>query len=187
MKVEITESREERVLFKLVFLLDMMYLRIALLLIVMFYGKVVAQEIDAAKLIGIWKLERSGFIREGVEVIKDFDGCRLSRNFVFRSDNTVDYTYYEGNLDTCYAADVETYQWKLEGDTLVVELRGYFGYYLLQIGEEDELRMQAVEIDRKPTRDALIDKILNTVHFDVYRKRSSPVNCEACRLVLKLQ
>lgn len=164
----------------------MMYWRIVLLLLIACCTKVSAQEIDAAGLIGVWKLERSGFVEAGAEVIKDFDACRLSRNFVFRSDNTVDYTYYEGNLDTCYVAEVETYQWALEGDTLVLESRGYFGYYLLQMKEKGDLRMEAVKVDRTPTGDAVLDKMMNTVHFDVYRRQAKPVSCADCRVVLKL-
>ncbi|MBL1407590.1 lipocalin-like domain-containing protein [Sphingobacterium faecale] len=164
----------------------MMYWRMVLLLLVACCAKVSAQEIDVAGLIGVWKLERSGFIEAGTEVIKDFDACRLSRNFVFRSDNTVDYTYYEGNLDTCYVAEVETYQWKLEGDTLVLESRGYVGYYLLKMEEKGDLRMEAVKEESTATGDEMLDKMLNTVHFDVYRKQSKPVNCADCRVVLKL-
>lgn len=165
----------------------MKYLRSIFLLMVVFYSDAIAQEIDTTKLIGVWKLERSGFIEEGSEVIKDFNPCQLLRNFVFKLDNTVDYTYYEGDLDTCYAADVETYKWRLNGDTLVVESRGYFGYYLLKMERENELRIQGIEADRVPTGDPLVDKMLNTIHFDVYRKQSKPVGCESCRVVLKLK
>lgn len=158
-----------------------------LLLIAAFCSDVVAQEIEKVKLIGVWKLEQSGFIEDGTEVIKNFNPCRLLRNFVFKSDNTVDYTYYEGDLDTCYVGDVETYKWKLNSDTLEVESRGYWGYYLLEMKGENELRMHAIDSVKVSTGDAVLDKMLNTLHFDVYQRRSQPVSCEQCRVVLKLK
>lgn len=156
-------------------------------LMTIFCGMTVASDIDPVKLIGIWKLEQSGFIEDGAKVIKDFTPCRLSRNFIFKSDGTVDYTYYEGDLDTCYVTEVESYRWRLEKDTLMVESNGYFGYYLLAMRGEDELSMQMIDKNKVLTGDELTDKILNAVHFDVYRRQSKPVHCDQCKLVLKLK
>lgn len=146
-----------------------------------------AQETVAEQLVGIWKLEVSGFITDGEEVIKDFNACRLSQNFVFKSDGTVDYTYYEGDLDTCYVAAVETYNWELKQDTLVLESRGYWGYYRLTMEKAGGLRLEGIQEQRESTGDAMLDKLLSTVHFDVYRRRSAPVSCENCKVVLELK
>ncbi len=152
-----------------------------------FWGQATAQEIAGEQLIGIWKLERSGFITDGEEVIKDFNDCRLSQNFVFKSDGTMDYTYYEGDLDTCYAAAVETYNWKLQQDTLILESRGYWGYYLLTTQEDVEIRLEGIREQQEPTGDPTLDKIWNTVHFDIYRRQSVPVICEKCKIVVELK
>ena len=146
-----------------------------------------AQKINADELIGVWKMEQSGFIADGKEVVKDFNACRLSQNFVFKQDGTVDYTYYEGDLDTCYIGEVETYNWEIEQDTLKLESRGYYGYYLIKLQKEERMRLQAVVEQREATGDAMLDMMLNTVHFDVYRKQSKPVGCESCRVVLILK
>lgn len=153
----------------------------------MFCSTASALDTDSVKLIGIWKLEQSGFVEDGTEVIKDFTPCRLSRNFVFKSDGTVDYTYYEGDMDTCYIADVETYHWRMSNDTLILECNGYFGYYHVAIKGEDELRMQMIDKDNVSTGDELLDKILNTLHFELYRRQPNPVNCDSCKLVLRLK
>lgn len=145
-----------------------------------------AQAITAEELVGVWKLEQSGFIEQGKDVIKDFNACRLSQNFLFKDDGTLEYTYYEGDLDTCYVGEVENYQWRIEQDTLVLNTGEYIGYYVLKMLDDGCFRMEAVQMEKETTGDKMLDKLLNTVHFDVYRKRLAPVSCDQCKLVIKL-
>lgn len=150
------------------------------------FNKAIAQSVDPEKLLGVWKLEKSGFIDNAEVVIKQFNDCRLSQNFVFKSDGTVDHTYYEGDLDTCYIGKTESYKWHILEDTLVLSSGEYFGYYVLQMINNGSFRMQAVQTEIESTGDEILDKMLNTVHFDVYTKHNGPVSCDQCKLILKL-
>ncbi|CAM3109007.1 hypothetical protein DRF59_19870 [Chryseobacterium flavum] len=133
-----------------------------------------AQTLKKEQVTGFWKLKESGFYEDNKKVIKDFDHCRLMRNYAIREDGFAIYNYTEGSTGNCAPSEPRLSFWR------IVENRIQFYINDQNILEEVVVTMngdgtvtfssyipERVKIDG----DALAEKIANTVHYDILEKQ----------------
>lgn len=138
--------------------------------------------IDTAALVGIWKLEEAGFYVAGEKEVKSFDACRLSRNFIFEQGGKVRYHYYEGSIDDCYMGQPEEYSWTLQDSVLTLISPQSINRQIVRRLADDVLLLETYLQERiEVPGDKLTEEILNTIHYDRYRRVDKPVYFEGSK------
>ncbi len=133
-----------------------------------------AQKLTKENVTGFWKLKESGFYEDNRKVVKQFDNCRLMRNYAIREDGFAIYSYVEGKTGDCNTSEPRLSFWR------IVENR-------IQFYVDDQNILEEVEVTLNkdhtitfssyiPKRtsvngDALAEKIVNTVHYDILEKK----------------
>jgi len=132
-----------------------------------------AQKIKKEDVIGFWKLKEAGFYENGKKVVKDFDDCRLMRNYSIREDGFAIYNRIEGSSGNCTPSESRLSFWKINEDRIVF-------YVEDQILEESVITLnkdKTITLSSYiPTRikvdgDELAKKVMNTVHYDILEKQ----------------
>lgn len=133
-----------------------------------------AQKLTKENVTGFWKLKEAGFYENKKKVIKQFDNCRLMRNYAIREDGFAVYNYVEGSTGDCSPSEPRLSFWR------IVDNRIQFYADEQNILEEVEVTLNKDNTmtfsTYNPTRikvdgDALAEKIVNTVHYDILEKK----------------
>lgn len=133
-----------------------------------------AQKLIPNNVTGFWKLKEAGFYDNKKKVIKEFDNCRLLRNYAIREDGFAVYNYVEGTVDDCSPSEPRLSFWR------IVENRIQFYVDDQNILEEVEVTlnkdntMTFSSYSTKPTKidgDALAEKMANTIHYEILEKK----------------
>ncbi|WP_426478979.1 lipocalin family protein [Chryseobacterium sp. CBSDS_008] len=132
-----------------------------------------AQKLTKENVTGFWKLKEAGFYENKKKVVKEFDNCRLMRNYAIREDGFAIYNYVEGSSGDCSPSEPRLSFWR------IVENRIQFYADDKNILEEVEVTMNKdhtitfssyIPERTKVDGDALAEKIANTVHYDILEK-----------------
>ncbi len=133
-----------------------------------------AQKLTKENVTGFWKLKEAGFYEDQKKVIKQFDNCRLMRNYAIREDGFAIYNYVEGKSGDCSASEPRLSFWR------IVENRIQFYVDDQSILEEVEVTLNKdktitfssyISEQKKVNGDAFAEKIANTVHYDILEKQ----------------
>ncbi|MFP8892050.1 lipocalin family protein [Chryseobacterium sp. EZn1] len=133
-----------------------------------------AQKLTKENVTGFWKLKEAGFYEGKKKVIKEFDNCRLMRNYAIREDGFAIYNYVEGKSGDCSPSEPRLSFWR------VVENRIQFYVDDKNILEEVEVTINKdhtitfssyIPEPKKVNGDAFAEKIANTVHYDILEKQ----------------
>ncbi|MFS4473272.1 lipocalin family protein [Chryseobacterium sp. T20] len=133
-----------------------------------------AQSLTKENVTGFWKLKEAGFYEGKKKVIKEFDNCRLMRNYAIREDGFAIYNYVEGKTGDCSPSEPRLSFWR------IVENRIQFYVDDQNILEEVEVTLNNdktitfssyIPKKTKVNGDALAEKIVNTVHYDILEKQ----------------
>lgn len=78
-----------------------------LILIIMFlFGtNLFSQDLKSEDVIGFWKLKEAGFYENGKNISKEFDNCRLMRNYTILDNGFAIYNYVEGRDGDCLPSE----------------------------------------------------------------------------------
>ncbi|MGN7757138.1 lipocalin family protein [Chryseobacterium sp. 22532] len=132
-----------------------------------------AQQLKKEDITGFWKLKESGFYENKEKVIKDFDNCRLMRNYSIREDGFAIYNYVEGSSGNCMPSEPRLSFWKIVDDRLQFYVEGQILEEVTVTFNKDETvtfstyRPEHTKVDG----DALAEKIMNTIHYDILEKQ----------------
>lgn len=133
-----------------------------------------AQKLTKENVTGFWKLKESGFYENQKKVVKEFDNCRLMRNYAIREDGFAIYNYIEGKSGDCSPSEPRLSFWR------IVENRIQFYVDDKNILEEVEVTINKdhtitfssyIPEQKKVNGDAFAEKIANTVHYDILEKQ----------------
>ena len=133
-----------------------------------------AQNVTKENVTGFWKLKEAGFYEGKKKVVKEFDNCRLMRNYAIREDGFAIYNYVEGKTGDCSPSEPRLSFWR------IVENRIQFYVDDQNILEEVEVTLNNdktitfssyIPKKTKVNGDALAEKIVNTVHYDILEKQ----------------
>lgn len=133
-----------------------------------------AQKLTKENVTGFWKLKEAGFYENQKKVVKEFDNCRLMRNYAIREDGFAIYNYIEGKSGDCSPSEPRLSFWR------IVENRIQFYVDDKNILEEVEVTINKdhtmtfssyIPEQKKVNGDAFAEKIANTVHYDILEKQ----------------
>lgn len=142
---------------------------------------------EKVDLVGIWKLEEAGFYESGNREIKPFDACRLSRNFTFTHNGKAIYRYYEGSVADCSHGEPERYDWSMQDSVLTLKSETTTDYKIVRKLDGDAILLETYLFEKIDIPDdELTTRILNTIHYERYRRVSSPVLFKGSKAINKL-
>ncbi|MDR6920170.1 lipocalin family protein [Chryseobacterium sp. 2987] len=132
-----------------------------------------AQKIKKEDVIGFWKLKEAGFYEEGKKVVKDFDDCRLMRNYSIREDGFAVYNRIEGSSGNCTPTEPRLSFWKITEN----RIQFYVGDQVLEesvvtLNKDKTITLSSyIPENIKVAGDTLAEKVINTVHYDILEKQ----------------
>ncbi|WP_153393249.1 lipocalin-like domain-containing protein [Chryseobacterium vaccae] len=132
-----------------------------------------AQKIKKEDVIGFWKLKEAGFYEEGKKVVKDFDDCRLMRNYSIREDGFAVYNRIEGSSGNCTPTEPRLSFWKITEN----RIQFYVGDQVLEesvvtLNKDKTITLSSYIPEHiKVAGDTLAEKVINTVHYDILEKQ----------------
>lgn len=132
-----------------------------------------AQELKKEDITGFWKLKESGFYENKKKVIKDFDNCRLMRNYAIREDGFAVYNSIEGSVGNCTPSEPRLSFWKIVENRIqfYVDDKHILEEVVVTLNKDNTITFSSyIPKHIKVDGDAMGEKIMNTIHYDILEK-----------------
>jgi hypothetical protein len=133
-----------------------------------------AQKLTKENVTGFWKLKEAGFYENKKKVVKQFDNCRLMRNYAIREDGFAIYNYVEGTTGDCSPSEPRLSFWRIVDNRIqfYVDEQNILEEVEVTINKDDTITFSSYIPERKKVNgDAFAEKIANTVHYDILEKQ----------------
>ncbi|MCE3074696.1 lipocalin-like domain-containing protein [Chryseobacterium gwangjuense] len=132
-------------------------------------GFVSAQKLKKEDVIGFWKLKESGFYEGKKKIVKDFDQCRLMRNYSIREDGFAIYNYVEGNVGDCTISEPRLSFWRIEDNRIqfYADEKNILEEVVVTLNKDKTMTFSSYIPEPVKDKDAMLEKMLNTIHYDV--------------------
>ncbi|WP_374462971.1 lipocalin family protein [Chryseobacterium sp.] len=133
-----------------------------------------AQKITKENVTGFWKLKEAGFYEGKEKVIKEFDNCRLMRNYAIREDGFAVYNYIEGSVGNCSPSEPRLSFWRIVDNRIqfYVDDQNILEEVVVTMNKDKTMTFSSyIPEQKKADGDALAEKIVNTVHYDILEKQ----------------
>lgn len=134
-----------------------------------FASLVSAQKLKKEDVIGFWKLKESGFYEGKKKVVKDFDNCRLMRNYAIREDGFAVYNYIEGQVGDCIPSEPRLSFWKIIDNRIqfFVDDKTILEEVIVTFNKDKTMTFSSYIPVPFKDNDPELEKILNTVHYNI--------------------
>lgn len=151
----------------------MMRIMFSSVFILVFSTLVSSQKVKKEDIIGFWKLKESGFYESKTKVKKDFDNCRLMRNYAIREDGFAIYNYIEGSVGNCMPSEPRLSFWRIVENRIqfFVDDKNILEEVVVTFNKDKTMLFSTYIPVRVKDSDATTEKILNTVHYDILEKQ----------------
>lgn len=138
-----------------------------------FGALVSAQKLKKEDVIGFWKLKESGFYEGKKKVVKNFDKCRLMRNYSIREDGFAIYNYIEGGVENCISSEPRLSFWKIIDNRIqfYADEKNILEEVIVTVNKEKTMTFSSYIPVPVKDKDPEMEKILNTIHYDVLEKQ----------------
>lgn len=132
-----------------------------------------AQKLKKEDVIGFWKLKESGFYEDKRKVMKDFDNCRLMTNYAIREDGFAVYNYVEGSVADCLPSEPRLSFWRIVGNRLqfFADEQNILEEVVVTLNKNKTITFSSYIPTPIKDKDANLEKMLNTIHYEVLEKR----------------
>ncbi|REC50236.1 lipocalin-like domain-containing protein [Chryseobacterium pennipullorum] len=133
-----------------------------------------AQKLKKEDVTGFWKLKEAGFYENKKKVVKDFDRCRLMRNYALREDGFAVYNYIEGSVEDCHPGEPRLSFWKIVDNRIqfYVDDKHILEEVIVTINADKTITLTSYIPEQVEVKgDAFASKIMNTVHYSVLEKQ----------------
>ncbi|MEF9478982.1 lipocalin family protein [Chryseobacterium sp. 1B4] len=107
-------------------------------------------------------------------MIKEFDNCRLMRNYAIREDGFAVYNYIEGSVGNCSPSEPRLSFWRIVDNRIqfYVDDRNILEEVVVTMNKDKTMTFSSYIPERaKVDGDALAEKIVNTVHYEILEKQ----------------
>ena len=145
--------------------------KIILILVLLFSPKMFSQQLKPENVIGFWKLQEAGFYENGKKVSKNFDDCRLMRNYTIWDNNYAIYNYIEGSNGNCLPSEPRLTLWRIVDnriqfyiDDSILEER------IVKINDDKTITFETFLDKKIVDTDKNFEKIANTISYDILRR-----------------
>lgn len=132
-----------------------------------------AQKLKKENVIGFWKLKESGFYEGKKKVVKNFDKCRLMRNYSIRDDGFAIYNYMEGDVENCIASEPRLSFWKVVDNRIqfYTDDKNILEEVVVTLNKDKTMTFSSYIPVPVKDKDPEMEKMLNTVHYDILEKQ----------------
>ncbi|WBV61134.1 lipocalin family protein [Chryseobacterium camelliae] len=128
-----------------------------------------AQKLKKEDVVGFWKLKESGFYEGKKKVVKDFDQCRLMRNYAIREDGFAIYNYVEGSVGNCTISEPRLSFWRLAENRIqfYIDEKNILEEVVVTLNQDKTMTFSSYIPEPVKDKDAMVEKMLNTIHYDI--------------------
>ncbi|MFZ4929183.1 lipocalin family protein [Chryseobacterium sp. Mn2064] len=151
-----------------------MYKAFSLVLLTAVFPFINAQKLSKDNVIGFWKLKESGFYENNRKVVKDFDNCRLMRNYAIRADGFAVYNYTEGSVGDCSPSEPRLSFWRIVDNRIqfYVDDNNILEEVVVTFNKDKTMTLSDYKPEYvKMKGDALTEKVMNTIHYDILERQ----------------
>ncbi|SDI83649.1 lipocalin-like domain-containing protein [Chryseobacterium jejuense] len=128
-----------------------------------------AQKLKREDVIGFWKLKESGFYEGKKKIVKDFDNCRLMRNYAIREDSFAVYNYIGGKVGDCLPSEPRLSFWKIIDNRIqfYVDDKNILEEVVVTLNKDKTMTFSSYIPVPVKDKDLELEKILNTIHYNI--------------------
>lgn len=131
-----------------------------------------AQKINPNDVIGFWKLEEAGYYEDGKKINKDFNNCRLLRNYTIWENGYAIYNYFEGSNENCTISEPRLTFWRIIDNRIQFYIDDYiFQDEIIKIIDNQTITFETYKKDKIEDNDKLFEKIANSVSYEILKKQ----------------
>lgn len=131
-----------------------------------------SQNINSNDVTGFWKLKEAGFYEDGKKVIKDFDNCRLLRNYTIWDNGLAIYNYFEGSNGNCLVSEPRLTRWKIVDNRIQFYIDDYiYQEEIVKVINENSILFETYKNDKIVDNDNFFKKIANTISYEILEKQ----------------
>ncbi len=132
------------------------------------------KQLKKENVIGFWKLKEAGFYENKKKIVKDFDNCRLMRNYAIREDGFAVYNYIEGSVGDCSPSEPRLSLWRIIDDRIqfYVDDKNILEEVVVIFNKDKTMTFS--DYKPKPVHvdgDKLAEKVMNTIHYNILEKQ----------------
>ncbi|SFN02421.1 Lipocalin-like domain-containing protein [Algoriella xinjiangensis] len=130
-----------------------------------------AQSIKQNDVVGFWKLKESGFFEDGKKVNKDFDNCRLLRNYSIWDNGYAIYSYFEGSNGDCFPSEPRLTNWRLIDNRIQFYINDdVLEEKIVKLNNDNSITLETYRKEKIVDDDKFFEKIANTISYDIIEK-----------------
>jgi len=128
-----------------------------------------AQKMKKKDVIGFWKLKESGFYEGKKKEVKAFNKCRLMRNYAIREDGFAIYNYVEGDAGNCTISEPRLSFWRIVDNRIqfYTDDKNILEEVVVTLNKDKTMTFSSYIPEPVKDKDSTLEKILNTVHYDI--------------------
>ncbi|MGE8555817.1 MAG: lipocalin family protein [Chryseobacterium jejuense] len=128
-----------------------------------------AQKLKREDVIGFWKLKESGFYEGKKKIVKDFDNCRLMRNYAIREDGFAVYNYIGGKVGDCLPSEPRLTFWKVVDNRIqfYADDKNILQEVVVTVNKDKTMTFSSYIPVPVKDKDPMLEKLLNTIHYDI--------------------
>ncbi|MFP3834073.1 lipocalin family protein [Chryseobacterium sp. SIMBA_028] len=132
-----------------------------------------AQKLKKDDVLGFWKLKESGFYEGKTKVKKDFDNCRLMRNYALREDGFAIYNYVGGSVGDCMPSEPRLSFWRIVDNRIqfFVDDKNILEEVVVTFNKDKTMLFSSYIPIPAKNSDAKVEAILNTIHYSILEKQ----------------
>lgn len=128
-----------------------------------------AQKLKKEDVIGFWKLKESGFYEGKNKIVKAFNQCRLMRNYSIREDGFAIYNYVEGEVGSCSISEPRLSFWRVVDNRIqfYADEKNILEEVVVTLNKDKTMTFSSYIPEQIKDNDAMVEKMLNTIHYDI--------------------
>jgi len=138
----------------------------------LFCGILFSQQINPEAVIGFWKLKEAGFYENNQKVSKEFDNCRLMRNYTIWSNGYAIYNYVEGSDGNCLPSEPRLTYWRIVENRIQFYIDDYIHQEeIVKINADNTITFETYQKEKISDSDKFFEKIANTISYEILEKQ----------------
>ena len=131
-----------------------------------------SQSLNPKDVIGFWKLKEAGFYEDGKNVNKNFDNCRLLRNYTIWDNGFAIYNYFEGSDGNCIVSEPRLTKWKIVENRIQFYIDDYiYQEEVVKVINEQSITFETYKKDKIVDKDKFFEKIANSISYQILEKQ----------------
>lgn len=135
-------------------------------------GILFAQQLKPETILGFWKLKEAGFYEKEKKVSKNFDNCRLMRNYTIWDNGYAIYNYVEGSTGDCTPSEPRLTFWRIVDNRIQFYIDDYiFEDNVVKTNPDGTITFETYKEKLVEDSDKNFEKLVNSISYDILEKQ----------------